>query len=84
MFCVLVYGVPDNKIRVVPLGSSGAIPGCPAKRCQRKLPDYDWQQLRPVKRSVELAQLSRAAEVPILFVGKPIDDSDPYWRNSNP
>jgi glycosyltransferase involved in cell wall biosynthesis len=31
------------------------------------------------KCSVELATLARAAQVPVLFVGKPYAESDPYW-----
>jgi glycosyltransferase involved in cell wall biosynthesis len=32
-----------------------------------------------VKNCVLLAQLARAAQVPILFVGKPYSESGPYW-----
>jgi glycosyltransferase involved in cell wall biosynthesis len=32
------------------------------------------------KRNVELAEMARAAQVPILFVGKPYSQDDPYWK----
>jgi glycosyltransferase involved in cell wall biosynthesis len=32
------------------------------------------------KRSVELARLARRAQVPILFVGKPYSEAEPYWQ----
>lgn len=36
--------------------------------------------IAPVKRSLELARLARKAEVPVLFVGKPFEPDNAYWR----
>jgi len=33
------------------------------------------------KRSVELAEIARAAKIPILFVGNPLSESDPCWKS---
>ena len=73
-----VYGVPPDRISVVPLGlpeqflRAGAGP-----RSENHL--ICTGTITGWKNSVELAELSRAAEVPVLFVGKPYSDSDPYW-----
>jgi hypothetical protein len=37
-------------------------------------------RIEPTKGCLELAQMARAAEVPILFVGKPFDLRSDYWR----
>jgi glycosyltransferase involved in cell wall biosynthesis len=75
----LVYGIPREKVEIVPLGLDKifleAGPGqrdsdyliCAGTITQRKNP-------------VPLARLARAAQVPILFVGKAYSESDPYWR----
>ncbi len=36
--------------------------------------------IAPRKESVRLAQAARAAKVPVLFVGRPYSETDPYWR----
>lgn len=74
-----MFGVPQSAISIVPLGLSDAFRNaaksdrsgnhliCPGTITERK-------------NSVLLAELARAAEVPILFVGKPYSTNDPYWR----
>lgn len=74
-----VYGVPPARISIVPLGMSqefltaGAAPArgdfliCVGTITERK-------------NTVTLARMAHEAEVPILFVGKPYDVSDPYWE----
>lgn len=75
----LVYRVPRKRTAVVPLGLSrtfldaGAGPRsgdhlvCVGTITERK-------------NCVPLAHLAKRAEVPILFVGRPYSESDPYWR----
>ena len=73
-----VYRVPAERISVVPLGlpenflraGSGLRRGehliCTGTITERKF-------------FAELAAMARAAEVPVLFVGKPNHPDDPYW-----
>lgn len=73
-----VYGVPSDRIAVVPLGVHEAF-------LTTKKSDARTDQLitvgtiNPVKRSVELAEAARTAEVPLLFVGRPYSEQDGYW-----
>ena len=74
-----VYGVPEDKIAVVPLGLSETyLKSEPATRegdcliCVGTITER--------KQSVKLAEMAREAEVPVLFVGKPYREDDPYWR----
>jgi glycosyltransferase involved in cell wall biosynthesis len=75
----LVYGIPDDKIRVVPLGVSDAF--------LNVQPSVDKEDhlittgtITGVKRSLDLARMAHAARVPILFLGKPYYTQDPYWH----
>ncbi len=73
-----VYGVPPEKVKVVPIGMSDAyLQARPSGRPGDFL--ISTATITPRKRSVETARLARAARVPILFVGKPYHESDPYW-----
>ncbi|MBI3876792.1 MAG: glycosyltransferase family 4 protein [Verrucomicrobia bacterium] len=75
----LVYGVEDAAVSVVPLGLSEAfLRAGPGSRNEPHL--VCTGTITPRKRTVELAELARAARVPILFVGKPYHESDPYWQ----
>jgi glycosyltransferase involved in cell wall biosynthesis len=73
-----VFRAPPSRVSVVPLGLSktylGASPG-------NRDGDYliTTGTVTPRKGSVPLAMLAHAAEVPVLFVGKPYHPSDPYW-----
>ena len=74
-----VYRVPADKISVVPLGLSPTfLSAGPGSHKESHL--ICTGTITPRKCSVELATLARAAQVPILFVGKPYHESDVYWR----
>lgn len=74
-----VYRVSPKKITQVPLGLSEKFlqTGHPARQ-QNHLISIG--TITPCKRNVELAKLARAAEVPILFVGKPYHLEEDYWK----
>lgn len=74
----IVYGVPSERISVVPLGlSEGYLRAGSGSRNEAHLISPGTITQR--KNSVALAKLALAARSPILFVGKPYDFSDPYW-----
>jgi glycosyltransferase involved in cell wall biosynthesis len=75
----VVYGVPDERIAIVPLGLADAFlnPVQPS-RCDRHL--ICAGTITERKNSVPLARLALEARVPILFVGKPYSEDDPYWH----
>ena len=75
----LVYGIPREKVAVVPLGLDRIfLEAGPGRR------DGDYLlcagSITRRKNSVALARLARAAQVPLLFVGKPYAESEAYWR----
>jgi glycosyltransferase involved in cell wall biosynthesis len=73
-----VYGVAPEKISVVPLGlSENYLRAGRGARNENHL--ICTGTITQRKNSVELAELARAADVPILFVGKPYSPDDPYW-----
>ncbi len=73
-----VYGVTPSRIAVVPYGLSPVfLKAAPALRNQDHL--ICTGRIGPTKRCLELARLARAAEVPLLFVGKPFDLKSSYW-----
>jgi glycosyltransferase involved in cell wall biosynthesis len=74
----MVYRVPRKQIDIIPLGLSDAFlsAGCGA-RLQSHLICVGTITER--KNCVPLAKLVRQAEVPMLFVGKPYAEADPYW-----
>jgi len=75
----IVYGVPREAVAVVPLGLSETFLKAGAgNRVGAHLVCTGTITAR--KRTVELAELAREARVPVLFVGKPYHESDPYWR----
>jgi glycosyltransferase involved in cell wall biosynthesis len=74
----VVYHVPSERITVVPLGLSNAFLQAghgshaePHLVCTGTITER--------KHFVELARMARAAQTPILFVGKPYHPDDPYW-----
>jgi len=74
----LVYGIPHEKIAIVPLGLDEVfLKSLPSTRSADYLISAGTITRR--KNSVVLARLALAAKVPILFVGKPYSESDPYW-----
>jgi glycosyltransferase involved in cell wall biosynthesis len=73
-----VYGVPSNCISVLPLGLSqefldagSARSGGDSLICVGTITER--------KNTVLLARMALEAHVPILFVGKPYGEHDPYW-----
>jgi len=75
----LVYGVPASRVAIVPLGlSERFLAAAPSKRTAEHLICVGTITER--KNSLELAHLARQAQTPILFVGKPYSDTDPYWK----
>ncbi|MGI8959778.1 MAG: glycosyltransferase family 4 protein [Bryobacteraceae bacterium] len=74
-----VYGLPRSKISIVPLGLDEI---CLSAKQERRPGTHliTLGTICPVKRSIELAELARLAEVPILFVGDPYSTIDPYWE----
>ena len=73
------YRVPPHKVTAVPLGVSESFLSAPAAtRDGGYLISVG--TIAPVKRSLELARLARQAEVPVLFVGKPFEPNNAYWR----
>jgi len=74
-----LWGVPSERVSVVPLGLSNAFLKANAPlRTEDHLIYTGW--IDPVKRSVEMARLAREAQVPLLFVGKPLDHASEYWN----
>ena len=74
----IVYKVPSEKITVVPIGLSDAfLKAGPGRRTEPHLICTGTVTRR--KNFVELAQMARATQVPVLFVGKPYHPNDPYW-----
>lgn len=74
-----VYNVPREKVGLVPLGLSDTfLQAGPGARSEPYL--ITTGTITPRKNSVELAEFAIAARVPVLFVGKPYSESDPYWR----
>ena len=73
-----VHGVSSERIAVVPLGlSSTYLRAGPGPRSQPHL--ICTGTITPRKRTLEIAGLAREARVPVLFVGKPYSEEDPYW-----
>ena len=73
------YRVPPAKVSTVPLGlPAGFLKAQPATRAGGYLISVG--TIAPVKRSLELARLARKTEVPVLFVGKPFEPDNAYWR----
>ncbi len=74
----VVYAVPAERISVVPIGLSDAfLRAGSGSRTENHL--ICTGTITERKCFVELASLARAARVPVLFVGKPYAESDPYW-----
>ena len=75
----LVYRVPRGRTALVPLGLSRRFLDAGAgPRTGSHLICVGTITGR--KNCVSLARLARRVEVPILFVGMPYSESDPYWR----
>jgi glycosyltransferase involved in cell wall biosynthesis len=78
----LVYGVPADRISVVPLGLPDIFLNArPAHRSEDYLVCAGTITER--KNCISLAQLARKTQTPILFVGKPYSEYDPYWTQFN-
>jgi len=76
----IVYGVAPEKISIVPLGlSENYLQAGAGSRSETSL--ICTGTITSRKNSVELARLARAAEIPLLFVGKPYSEADSYWKH---
>jgi glycosyltransferase involved in cell wall biosynthesis len=74
-----IYGVPRERVEVVPLGLTSAwLNAGPAKRNEEHL--ICTGTIGPAKNSIALAQLAHAAGTPLLFVGKPFDFQSSFWK----
>jgi glycosyltransferase involved in cell wall biosynthesis len=74
-----VYGVPPDKIAVIPLGLSETfLAAGPGTRPQKHL--VYTGTITERKRCVDLARLALRAQVPVRFIGKPYAVADPYWK----
>jgi glycosyltransferase involved in cell wall biosynthesis len=74
-----VYHVPDNRISIVPLGLSTTYLQATAGRHEQSHLICTGT-ITARKNSLELARMAHAAQIPILFVGKPYHTADDYWR----
>lgn len=73
-----MFAVPEEKTSVVPLGLSKAyLAAGPGPRTETHL--ITTGTITERKNSVALAEMAHAAQVPILFVGKPYHSQEPYW-----
>jgi glycosyltransferase involved in cell wall biosynthesis len=73
------YGVEECAVRKVPLGLRQAfLKAGPGPRSGDYLISHG--TIAPVKNTVELARLAVAAQVPVLFVGRPFAEGDSYWQ----
>jgi len=74
-----IYGIRRDRISIVPYGLSDTFLNAEAGS---RGGDYLITQgtITERKNSVVLAELAHRAQVPILFVGKPYNVSDPYWK----
>ena len=74
----LVYAVPANQTSVVPLGLPEIfLKAQPGNRSGDYLVSPGTITER--KNCIPLARLAHQAQVPMLFVGKPYSENDPYW-----
>jgi hypothetical protein len=74
-----VYGVPREQIRIVPLGLADPfLAAGPGPRNEEHL--ITTGTITERKRSLELARMAIEAQVPVCFVGKPYDRTEPYWK----
>lgn len=74
----LVYAVPPERVSAVPLGLSEVfLKAQPGNRSGDYLVTVG--TLREQKNCIPLARLAHRAQVPVLFVGKPYSENDPYW-----
>ena len=74
-----VFGLSDDRIVTVPLGLDRAfLEAAPPSRTGAHL--ITTGTITDRKRSIEMALMAREAQVPILFVGKPYNLTDPYWK----
>jgi glycosyltransferase involved in cell wall biosynthesis len=74
-----VYGAGKKSVAVVPLGLTETfLKAGPGDRNEHHLICHG--RIAPVKNCLELAQLALEAQVPVLFVGKPLDAQSGYWE----
>jgi len=73
------FALPPERINLIPLGlHEDFLAAKPAPDKQPWLITTGTITAR--KRSLELARLAKEARTPLLFVGKPYSEKDPYWK----
>jgi glycosyltransferase involved in cell wall biosynthesis len=74
-----IYGLPPDKGFIVPHG----LEPCALKALAACQPEGDYLAsvgtICPRKNTVLLAECARKAKVPVVFIGKPFSDTDPYF-----
>lgn len=76
---VRIFGVPAERITCVPYGLGETF--LKAGHGDRREPHLICNgTITERKRCVELARLAHQARVPVLFVGKPYSETEPYWQ----
>lgn len=78
---VNVYGVSRKKIRIIPHGCDSdeiaSFASGPRNKCSHLV---SVGTIKPLKNSVLLAIAAKRAEVPVVFLGKPYGENDPYYK----
>ncbi|PQJ28082.1 glycosyltransferase [Rubritalea profundi] len=75
-----VYSVPDEKIKLIPLGlSQHFLKASHGEQLSDSL--ITTGTITERKRSLELATMAKAAKVPVHFIGKPYDEDGAYWKS---
>lgn len=74
-----LFGIGGSKVSIVPLGLQNTFLSPLAPPAHKEDFLISTGTITGRKRSVELAEMAIEAGVPILFVGKPYSESDPYW-----
>jgi glycosyltransferase involved in cell wall biosynthesis len=74
----LVYGIHPGQVSIVPLGLPEIfLKAAPGSRSDNFLVYVG--AITEQKNCIPLARLAQKAGVPVLFVGKPFAEGDPYW-----
>lgn len=74
-----IFGVPKERITCIPYGLSDTF--LKAGHGDRSEPHLICTgTITERKRCLQLARLAHQAQVPVLFVGRPYSEADPYWQ----
>lgn len=75
-----VFGICSERISLLPLGLHPAYLQTSSQSSHKGNHLITTGTITERKRSVELAQMALSSRTPILFVGKPYSEKDPYWQ----